>query len=111
MTRRVQKRGTLSDPAPPPLTLRHAGEAAVPLVVTYTSPVSCATHTRSELPSATAIALMLPASAGLMARQTGPRAVVLGAFASSVRQSERPPASRRRDWLGSSTNGAMNSAR
>jgi hypothetical protein len=36
---------------------------------------------------------------------------VLGCLASSVRHSDRPPASRRLGWLGSSTNGAMNSAR
>jgi hypothetical protein len=70
----------------------------------------------SESPAATAIALISnPLVSGvpigsLIDCQLGPVRGVLGVLASFVRHSDNPPASTRSGSLGSSTNGAMNSA-
>ena len=57
-----------------------------------------------------ASALIAPPDGFLIARHDGPVVSVFARLASFVRHSERPPASRRLDWFGSSTNGAMKSA-
>src|SRR5215207_3471317 len=74
-------------------------------------PFTWPTHTWSESPGATASALMLEPTLGLIADHRGPAVSVLGALALLVRHSDSPPARMRSESFGSSTNGAMNRAR
>ncbi len=90
----------------------HVGVAAVPLVVMNTSPLLCPTQITSGLPAATAMALIgcakpLTRSWTLIAAHVGPVVDVSAVVASLVRQSDRPPASSRRELFGSRMNGAM----
>src|SRR6266508_2053358 len=111
MVMQVQYRWASSGWAPAPSTRCHEGCAAVPLAVRNTMPLAWPTQTASESPGATASAPMLEPALGLIADHRGPEVSVLGCLASSVRHSDSPPASMRFGSLGTSTNGAMNSAR
>src|SRR4051812_25663566 len=106
----VQYRCGLS-PAGPGAPIRcHVGVADVPFVVRKTMPLRWPTQIVSGSPRTTAIALISDPALGLIEVQRGPEVGVFGVFASSVRHSCSPPASSRSALLGSSRNGAMNSA-
>src|SRR5260221_2595829 len=83
----------------------HVGAGLRPSSARYTSPLLCPTQIIAPLPSATAMALMK-----LSVAAVGALIVLHATFAaraSSVTQSDAPPAMRRRGSLGSRTRGAM----
>src|ERR1051325_5639635 len=77
-------------------TAAHVGEALVPLFVFHTSPLFCPTQITSEVPGATAIALMLSLPGARIAVQVGVAARTL-----AHRHRLAPPASITAGLLGS----------